>query len=68
MPLEEIKIWLESPPYIMHHIYHVLGFYRSSNWNSFKYMGIPIAQKRIKIHEWEGILWKIKDKMQLWGL
>ena len=54
------------PPSLMICIYHVLVFFGRKNLTSFKYMGIPIALKHTNNEEWNGILLKIKDKMQSW--
>lgn len=44
-----------------------LGFTASSTWTSFKYLGLPVFQKKILSREWMPLLDKFKLKIQSWG-
>lgn len=53
---------------LLQKIARVFEFVGLSNWNSFKYLRIPISNKRVKSVEWEKISQKLKDKVQSWGM
>jgi ribonuclease HI/exonuclease III len=44
-----------------------LGFAASSNWSSFKYLGLPIFQKAAFSRDWLPLLENFKLKIQAWG-
>lgn len=48
-------------------ISNCLGFTTSSTWTSFKYLGLPVFQKKILSREWMPLLDKFKLKIQSWG-
>eukprot|EP00253_Pinus_taeda_P009309 PITA_09309 len=44
-----------------------LGFAASTIWSSFKYLGLPIFNKRASSKDWSPLLDKFKAEMQAWG-
>lgn len=48
-------------------ISNCLGFTASAAWTSFKYLGLPVFQKRILGRDWKPLLEKFKLKIQSWG-
>jgi len=44
-----------------------LEFVASTTWSSFKYLGLPIFNKRASSKDWSPQLGKFKEKMQAWG-
>eukprot|EP00253_Pinus_taeda_P013310 PITA_13310 len=44
-----------------------LGFATSTSWSSFKYLGLPIFNKRASSKHWSPQLDKFLAKMQVWG-
>lgn len=44
-----------------------LGFAASTTWTSFKYLGLPIFNKRAMSKDWHPWIEKFKAKMQAWG-
>jgi len=43
------------------------GFATSSSWSSFKYLGLPVFQKRALSRDWLPLLEKFKFKIHSWG-
>jgi hypothetical protein len=56
-----------SQPPLSNSIARCFGFVASSNWTSFKYLGLPIFLKRALSRDWLPQLEKFKNKMQAWG-
>eukprot|EP00253_Pinus_taeda_P018975 PITA_18975 len=48
-------------------ISNCFGFAASCAWSSFKYLGLPIFQKRALSKDWLPLLDKIKSKIRSWG-
>eukprot|EP00253_Pinus_taeda_P001999 PITA_01999 len=48
-------------------ISNCFGFAASCAWSSFKYLGLPIFQKRALSKDWLPLLDKIKSKIYSWG-
>eukprot|EP00253_Pinus_taeda_P029236 PITA_29236 len=48
-------------------ISNCFGFAASSAWSSFKYLGLPVFQKRALNKDWLPLLEKIKSKICSWG-
>jgi hypothetical protein len=52
---------------ILRRITNILDFPLFKNWQSFKYLGIPICLKSLPASSWNPILDKIKSKFHQWG-
>jgi len=61
-----IYSWNTSPR-LLSAISRCLGFEASSTWSTFKYLGLPISQKRPTSKDWLPQLEKFKAKIQAWG-
>lgn len=48
-------------------ISNCFGFAASSTWSSFKYLGLPVFQKRALSRDWLPLLEKFKSKIRSWG-
>lgn len=62
----QIFAW-NTPTGILRRITNILDFALSENWQSFKYLGIPICLKSLPASSWNPILDEIKSKFQQWG-
>jgi hypothetical protein len=52
---------------VMEKISRILGYHSFNQWESFKYLGIPITQGQGKVNQWTGIIEKIQAKIKAWG-
>eukprot|EP00253_Pinus_taeda_P017348 PITA_17348 len=52
---------------MLNSISRTLGFVASSNWTSFKYLGLPVFLKRAFSRDWLPQLEKFKNKLLAWG-
>jgi ribonuclease HI len=48
-------------------IAHTLGFKGHSKWEKIQYLGLPLSFGINKVNLWEGVLTKIKGKIDAWG-
>jgi hypothetical protein len=48
-------------------IAQILGFGISSDWKTFKYLGLPLCLKSLPGEYWHLFLQKFRDKMESWG-
>eukprot|EP00253_Pinus_taeda_P026904 PITA_26904 len=51
----------------MSDIARLLEMEGNRNWESFKYLGIPIYNSKPKVAHWMSLLDKIKNRIQAWG-
>eukprot|EP00253_Pinus_taeda_P023862 PITA_23862 len=56
-----------TPPSLINSISRCLGFAASSEFSSFKYLGLPIFLKRSYSRDWMPQVEKFKSKLQAWG-
>eukprot|EP00253_Pinus_taeda_P021912 PITA_21912 len=52
---------------LLNSISRTFGFAASSNWTSFKYLGLPVFLKRAYSRDWLPQLEKFKNKLLAWG-
>eukprot|EP00253_Pinus_taeda_P005523 PITA_05523 len=57
-----------TPSSLIISISRCLGFAASSEWTSFKYLGLPIFLKRAYSRDWMPLVEKFKSKPQAWGV
>lgn len=61
-----IYCW-NTTPSLLNSISRTFGFATSSNWTSFKYLGLPVFLKRAYSKDWLPQLEKFKIKLLAWG-
>eukprot|EP00253_Pinus_taeda_P027306 PITA_27306 len=52
---------------LLNSISRTFGFAASSNWTSFKYLGLPVFLKKAYSRDWLPQLEKFKNKLLVWG-
>lgn len=57
-----------TPPSLHNTITRCLGFAASTEWTSFKYLGLPIFLNRAYSRDWFPQVEKFKIKLQSWGI
>lgn len=61
-----IYCW-NTTPSLLNAISRYFGFSASSNWTSFKYLGLPVFLKRAYSRDWLPELEKFENKLLAWG-
>jgi hypothetical protein len=66
LPKSKIYGWNTSPREMLE-ISRVLGMESFTNWDSFKYLGVPIFRTKPKASQWLPLIDKLKERINSWG-